>query len=229
MKKSLLVLLIFVISLSSVAQTVTVYDAYNTTRTINNKDIKSGINNYVQWNLSMLVRGAFLLTYERRISNYFGIEVGAGPTLLDPFFYATHDIIETPFNSGEGTKYKVGYMLSASAKLYPKKMIDFEGFYIAPSIRYRLYNYEQTVSRYDYDSYVNIPSATHSQSLKAIDYAFIVGYQYELWTEITWNTYIGMAWSDRTYGTIDRDTYLPVTEKVSGPLFLLGISLGFTF
>ena len=225
MKKGLLLLLISAISLSSVAQTVTVYDAYDTNRSVNKSDVKSSINNYVQWNLSMLARGAFLLTYERRINDYFGVELGAGPTLLDPFFYATHDIIESPFDTGEGTKYKVGYMLSASAKLYPKKMVDFEGFYVAPSIRYRRYNYEQTA--YDYSNYT--PGDTYSQSLKAVDYAFIVGYQYELWSEITWNTYIGMAWSNRTFGTIDSDTNLPVTKDASGPLFLLGLSLGFTF
>ena len=227
MKKNLLLLLILTISLSSVAQTVTIYDAYNTDRSINKSDIKPSINNYVQWNLSMLARGAFLLTYERRINDYFGVEVGAGPTLLDPFFYVKHDIFDDPFGSDEGTKLKVGYMLSVTPKLYPKKMVDFEGFYVAPSIRYRRYNYEQSIS---YDHHYNtIPTQTFSQSLKAVDYAFIVGYQYELWSEITWNTYIGMAWSNRTFDTIDKEKMRPVQEKDSGPLFLLGWSLGFTF
>ncbi len=77
MKKIILSVLFsaFIFS-SATAQTVTVYDAFDAKQTIDPKNKKEE-KNYLQWNLSLLGRGAFVFEYERKINNYLGIQVGA--------------------------------------------------------------------------------------------------------------------------------------------------------
>jgi len=231
MRKIFISILFFTILFSQItAQTVTVYDAFNATRTVDPKNTKSDQNN-LQWNYSLLTRGAFVFTYERKINDYLGVEIGAGPTMYYDFSYY---IFSTDFqNSLEGdskNSYNIGMFLSAAAKIYPKQMVDFEGFYAAPTFRYRTYNYITTVSSWD-DWGIDLIEYSHKRSLKATDMAFIVGYQWESWWEVTLNSYFGFGWTMRSYDKIDYDHPVNPAKKVnsSGPLFILGASLGITF
>ena len=227
-----LFLLFTALSLQLTAQSVTVYDAFNATKTIDPKKSKgSSTNNNLQWNYSLLARGAFAFTYERRINDYLGAEIGAGPTLFYDFtnYIFSSDFMDS-FDNGEKNSYSPGIFLSATAKVYPKQMNDFEGFYMAPTFRYRTYNYKSTFSNWDYDSHEDI-EYSRKRSLKTTDVAFVVGYQWESWWEIMFSSYFGFGWTMKSYDKIDYDNPAKPTKKVtdSGPLFLIGASVGFTF
>jgi hypothetical protein len=230
MKKSILSLFFFIAVLTGIsAQSVTVYDAYNANKTVDAKNVSSSIANNLQWNFSLLNRGAFVFTYERKLNEYLGVEIGAGPTLFkDPFFDLFNDEID--IFGGYNSKNKMGLFLSGAAKIYPKQMTDFEGFYVAPTFRFRSYKSESTAI--DYASSAEVSDKyTLSYSMK--DMAFIVGYQYEGWSEIMWNFYAGFVWTDTKYDWIELtyDTHQYSVQKIhdSGPGILIGASIGFTF
>jgi hypothetical protein len=227
-KMKILSLLFFVgVSLSIFAQNVTVYDAYNNV-TVDKKNVKSGINNNVQWNYSLIARGAFVITYERKINNYIGAEVGIGPTLLDPISVIIDSdyYLDNLFDS-EGVNLKAGFFVSGAVKVYPKEMVDFDGFYVAPTIRYRTYNHETTIVYYPK------PDEKFDASLKALDLAMIIGYQYETWSSMIWNFYAGFAWMNKNFKYADFDyqlnEYVLKTTNKSRPGFVCGISFGFSF
>ncbi len=241
MKKLYLNAFLLIISLSVFSQTVTIYDTYNATETVNIKNIKSSINNNLQWNFSLLDRGVFAFTYERKINQYLGLEAGLGATLFsDPFLYSLDDDWYNDYYFYTSDYYdethKIGMFASISAKIYPKQMSDFEGFYFAPTFRYRTYGSEVTATDYYYD-YNNFQDKeitdTYNQSTKVSDLAFIAGYQYEGWSEILWNFYAGLNWMNVWYDQIafDELTNRHITRKAhsSGPSFLLGVTLGFSF
>jgi|GEM_PF-1657717 len=227
----MLILFFAVLSSQITAQTVTVYDTFDATRTVDTKNTKSDHNN-LQWNYSLLTRGAFVFTYERKINNYLGLEAGAGPTLYyDFFYYLFSEEFQNSLEWGdiEKNEYKPGLFLSAAAKIYPKQMVDFEGFYAAPTFRYRTYNYTTTFSDWDYRPFAD-PPRSYNRSLKTTDAVFIVGYQWESWWEVMINSYFGFGWTTRSYDRIDRVSPTTMTRVTdSGPLFVIGASLGFTF
>lgn len=228
MKKIILpFLLLLFIQLQVLSQTVTIYDAYSPKQTVDKKNVESGINNYVQWNFSLLTRGAFVLTYERKISNYLGLEIGFGPTMFLPISSLTDEDLDfggdNPFSSN------IGHFISASAKIYPKQMMDFDGFYIAPTIRNTQYNYDRSVIYdYDYDLEKNF-----SLSRKETDVALIFGYQYEGWSEIFGGCYAGFGYSYKSYQEItengDNEEFELIEKKKANPRLYLGMTVGFSF
>jgi len=233
-------LFLTVLSLYSTAQTVIVYDAFNATRTVDpQKDVRENSNyNNIKWNFSLLNRGVFALTYERKINDYFSFEVGAGPTYYYDFSYFIFN--ESFQNSldvwGDKNEYGPGLFLSAAPKFYPKKMDSFNGFFISPTYRYRTYNYTTTRAGWDDHLYYNSKEQTYKRSLKSTDLAFIVGFQWESLKEVVFSTYFGVGWAMKTYDNITYydGPFLPnetVLETVNEglPLLLIGMTVGFAF
>ena len=226
--KKLFLLSIFAttMSLCLLSQTVVVYDTYNTDKTINLKKVKQ-INNKFQWDFSALTFGAFVITYERKINNYFGVEAGAGPTFFPSAADMLFNVFKNLFDAPSSYNYKAGYFLSASAKVYPTQMADFDGFYISPSYRHRAYNYRAAYA----------PSKKLSSNTS--DFAFIIGYQYQGWLDIMWNFYAGFMWWMKKADYVvesgyDNETFkykysVDKNVKLSGPGLVLGVSLGFVF
>jgi hypothetical protein len=216
-KKIYLFLLLLTVSFSLAAQTVVVYDAFDASTTIKPENAKRD-KNFVQWDIFALGRGAFVLDYERKINNYLGIQVAAGPTFLDLSLDGLDQLFESDVN------YKAGLYVGGALKIYPKEMFDFEGVYVSPTVRYRTYKRQYS-------------GETDFLTKKVTDFALIVGYQYESWSYVTWNWFAGFGWSLKN--SVDRIeewdnnsnsysvSYEPV--KKNGPLFIIGTSLGFTF
>jgi len=240
MRKIFALSILFTVLLSQLsAQTVTVYDSFNATKTIDPKrDQKSSVNNNVQWNYTLLTRGALAFTYERRINDYLSFEVGAGPTLYYDFAFL---LVNESFRNSMGMdeffgrdgdlkhQYSPGLFLSGAAKIYPKQMDSFEGFYVAPTYRYRTYNFTTTATDWGYGSAAN-REYSHKRSLKSTDMAFIVGYQWETWSELIISTYFGVGWSMKSYDMIDSEQPSRMVKVEEGlPIFMYGATFGFAF
>ncbi len=241
MKKLLICLTFLSFGITIFAQTVTVYDPYNATGDANPNKKNSSIKNNIQWNYSLLTRGAFALTYERCLNNYISAEIGGGLTFFSPnVFYDMFDEedYDYDYDVEDNTSYGTGVFLSAGVKIYPKEMDDFEGVYAYPVARYRSYNYETIIedyTSYDYttNEYTTIQGTTFNRSEETTDFALMIGYQTEGWSDILYNTYIGFGYSTTTSENLQTDSntgeYILVEEKESKPNLFLGFSLGFTF
>lgn len=237
MKKLITISILAIASLTSMAQSVTVYDPYNATN-LNKNKTKSPIYNNVQWNWSLITRGAFAMAYERKINNYISAEVGAGLTYFDPMTYMSLSDDETNPFGGYSNKYDAGYLISVGLRVYPKEMDEFEGAYAQPTIRHRTYNYTTTTEEsylYDYNTSqsTTIPSESFKMSMVATDFALLIGYQSEGWNDIMYNSYIGFGVTKKTYdyvqtnSTTNKYEVIQVSDNI--PNIFLGFSLGFSF
>lgn len=227
MKRLILPLLLCLVLFVS-AQTVTIYDPYSATKqasVVNGPEVR----NNLQWNFSLLTRGAFALQYERKINDYIGVEGGLGITYMDLMteLYSFDDYSETK-------EYNGGLFLSGALKIYPKQMDDFEGVYASPIFRYRTYSTTTSLyeSYYDGFSYVDA-GEDFTQNYRATDMALLIGYQYEGDSGILWNTYLGAGWTKKRYeqyefNTTTHDWEVNVYDR-GIPNIFYGVSLGFAF
>jgi len=225
MKKQLLALVIAFSAYSyetsaqqSNGTTVTVFEPFKTTV---DSVVAKTYNSCVKWNWSLIPRGDFHFSYERRLNDYFSVEPGIGVTYLDYMYELVSDESEQ-FSSSNTVNPGLSWELGA--KLYPGEMDAFEGFYTTLGVRSRSYN------AYDEDD-------------KFVGYHFfepffMVGFQTETyWDDVMNDFYIGLSYNMLTYTKkeYDRDdvfgypVYDYIEKKSSFPFIMMGTKLGFSF
>ncbi|MDR1679300.1 MAG: hypothetical protein LBR81_05920 [Prevotellaceae bacterium] len=229
--KKLLILAFSLLSASMFAQQIVVFDQNSGEKTTLTKDNKGGDYNAVKWDYGMLMRGAFVVNYERKINNYMTAEAGVGLTYFDLYHYALtlDDASEMEDVFGSYTKIKAGFYGSLSLKFFPKELDYMDGFYLAPLLRYRTYNSQTKIDGYKFD-----------RGVTAKEVGFVVGWQYENSWDMFCSAYIGVGYQMKDYDMIrandaydSYDNYYTdySLEKLSDstPILMCGFTVGFTF
>jgi hypothetical protein len=178
--------------------------------------------NCIKWNYGMLVRGAFVINYERLITDKFTFEVGAGITYRDFLsefsrstgYFSTNDL---------KTETKIGCYFDGSFRYYFSEGL-FEGVYTSPFVRYRKYNITETQE----DNY-NLPAG-----YKFTECGLLFGFQEEkdysgIWKDI----YFGLGYrileiQDKNYSN-ETLKYYTESKKYKYPAILFGVKLALPF
>lgn len=234
MKKKLLTisyLLFFSLSVFSQDDSgVIIYEPFDDTEELNKEDVP-GYNHAIKWDLGVLTRGAFVMEFERVLSDYFTIMIGAGPAYIDYWYLIIND---DDFLDNEN-EIKPGFVLELSTRIYPNTVKYFDGFYFSPLFRIRDYNSTTTYK----DSYQNTSgdyietNKTYDSSISFTEYGLILGFQSEgFYYDLLWDYWIGVGLRNKKTNILDYNSNgsRSVTENKSFTPFLwIGVSLGFPF
>lgn len=217
MKKLVLIALITLCITSIEAQTVIVYSS-DTTQQIQTKS-KVDMNVF-SWNFSLLGRGAIAFEYDRKINDYLQFMVGAGVTLINPW-YAFRNFVNVFGVDGEDNlkNVKPGILLEFAPKIFPKQMDDLDGFYISPMYRYKTYN--MIKEHYDYNSDTR---KEYKHSTLSHDITVTFGWQIEEGLFGAFSSYyFGAGYS------FGQEKFQGQTNKINQPLILFGSTIGFSW
>ncbi len=221
MMKQQFSILLFLLALNVSAQndngSVIVYDAFDTTETLDKKAVYSE-NNGLKLNLGNLGRGIFMLNYERIISRDFSVEIGIGATTIDYLYLVSYD--ETEYIQEEN-----GIAFEANVRYYPNGADYLDGTYFAPYFRYRSYKYgyeaENSAGEYE----------TEFFDARAKELAFLVGYQTESGNFLM-DYYLGLGYKFSSFpeSSYSEDNVLLYSkENTNNFIVLLGVRIGLLF
>ena len=145
------------------------YSQLNTVNTYNSIPLNTNVDfddtekNYVFWHAATLLRGNFVLGFERSFLKKHAVSFAFGLTLQDVFFESNNNkkfeqinIKSTDNNNSNNTgnngnggtntnlsqaniNYNSGYFVEIGYKFYPKSTKTFEGFYMGPTLAFRNY------------------------------------------------------------------------------------------
>ena len=206
------------------------------------KKSRSEITSLLKVNPTLFLNGEVLLFYERRFSDYFSFEVGAGPTcrnyLFDPYHYDIETILST-------TNARVGIGVRSEIRVYPEGRSDFpEAYYFALGLRFK-----QNVLDFTPADYANPKTTGETYSGNMIgkntftDVVLLYGKQYLLDDHFYMDYYIGVGIRYKTiydFGKIGEYTdpndpnsqisVMGLTPTASTvPLFTMGLKFGYAF
>ncbi len=203
---------------------VVVYKPFVPTEEIDkDKDVKV-FDNMMKWNYFMLVRGAFLINYERRLNHKFSAEFGFGPTYRDYIFEAFKTLESN--NSDYKPTAKLGLMAEGYIRFYPSDG-DMDGFYVSTGFRARKYNV--AVDLQDYNGVLTNTKIPYNMN----EACFTLGYQ---WEDSFWGTtsdwYFGVSYETGAYRNIktdDNNNEYAEKQNFTTPTILCGWKIGFPF
>jgi hypothetical protein len=107
-------------------------------------------NNLIRWNMLELAKGVIGFGYERRITNWVSADFVLGYTTRDYLGNIFVEEFDEDYDGGYSyaqDSYKVngGVAFMIGARIYPGENDDFDGFYIAPHVYLKSYNYDRSI------------------------------------------------------------------------------------
>ena len=150
--------------------------------------------NVIKWNNYLLLRGVFMINYERKLNDNISVEAGLGLTYRDWIFESTKlgqdlDLFASNFN-----KPIIKLATEFGLRYYPNGHDNFEGFYLSPMVSYRGYGFEtQGLNSGTYP----LPGATNNKpGYTFVDLQAKIGYQFESFFswDILRDFYVGVGY-----------------------------------
>ena len=228
MKKFILTVLFFVVSLSVFSQRIIVFDSNNDT-VVKKTGISVQDKNALSWNLGAVLHGAILFEYERKLNDYLHVLGGAGITTVDLYyeFYRMIKDFDDGF-FGSGSSAGAGFIGEVALKVFPKQSDDMNGFYLGPLYRFRNYN-----------SKFNFNGGKYRQFSNFHDLALILGWQGTTYSDFFYNAFIGFGYGfgfhknyEKIYSEIGWNEVIdirPVSSRQNVFLPVIGIAMGWVF
>jgi hypothetical protein len=212
-------------------------------------------NNLIRWNMFELAKGVIGFGYERRISDVFSTDIVLGYTTRDyigNLFDEARDNNSLNYSSGSlnytNSEYKIsgGAAFMLGVRIYPGGNDDFDGFYIAPHLYMKNYNYSRSVdySKWNGD-YINPITFTETVMMplseKVTDLGVRFGWQRETGADgFFYDFNIGFGSRKTSYDQITAEEravngynyatgLTTVSQEDTQLAILLGFNIGFAF
>lgn len=188
------------------------------------KEVKGLENQIMKCHTFLLVRGAFVLGYERNLNDAFSLEAQLGMTYRDFLFELMHDGV----GFGEGMEENIesfgGPYLGLAGRYYFNHVFS-EGGYIGAVVRNR--NYHMKIKTDDaLLTRINL-------NYQMTEFGVFLGYQYEgYYTDAIYELYIGPAISWARYDSFSTTNPGEIEvsrQNVQYPVILFGFNIGFPF
>lgn len=228
MKKLILIAAVSICSANTLAQLV---PADTSSKVLNLKEevspsapAESHFNNIIRYNFLEMGRGIFSVGYERRLSNYFSVDVQLGISTRDYGGDLQNSIFDDNTSSsssgdddlfpfgGSGNSYKSygAFCFMVGVRIYPFAKGNLEGFYVEPHYYSKKWDYDKTITNESYDSgYGDETSEKLTYIFKPTeqDAGIKCGWQFQGGDgRFCFNPYVGLAFRSRDKYTIENET-----------------------
>lgn len=187
------------------------------------------IRNSLKLDPLIILKGEFVLSYERAITNHFAAEITIGFTRRNwtlPWLGLDADDLR------RNIKVKTGPTVKLGVRYYTKDSRELHGFYVMPQIAYRVF--EKEFAELDSSGALNGISHLDQRSIK--EASLTLGYQHlSIYSNFVLDVYATLGYEERVLQQVSRipDTietlYQTRNYKDYGLNPMVGVRLGFGF
>lgn len=177
----------------------------------------------------LVLKGEFVLNFERAITNHFSAEITIGFTRRNwtlPWFGLDADDLR------RNIKIKTGPTIKLGVRYYTKDSRELHGFYVMPQIAFRVF--EKNFAELDSGGALNGTNHLDQRSIKEV--SLTLGYQHlSIYSNLVLDVYATLGYEERNLQQVSRipDTtetlYQTRNYKDYGLNPMIGLRLGFGF
>lgn len=187
------------------------------------------IRNALKLDPLLVLKGEFVLNYERAISNHFAAEITLGFTRRNwtlPWLGLDADDLRRNIKIKTGPTFKLGL------RYYTKNSRELHGFYVMPQLAYR--QFEKNFAELDSSGSLNGVNHLDQRNIKEV--SLTLGYQHlSIYSNFVLDVYATLGYEERILQQVSRipDTietlYQTRNYKDYGLNPMIGLRLGFGF